>query len=298
VTSPGRIAPDQAEAAAREAGLSQYAFTLPEEQTLFFNNNDPLLKDKDLRAILSRSLDRHAILDRAAGGQGVALTQPLLPGQNGYTAKYALSALDATAAGRALDAAGWKQASPAATRTKDGARLQLRLVTLKGGELERAAKEIKRQWAVLGIDVRVVATDRDQLQQTYMRPRNFQMLLYGVNLGSDPDVYSFWHSSQAADPGVNLSAYSDADADHALEAGRIKSDPLVRLGKYDAFLRAWNADAPAAVLYQSGYTYGAQATAAGISAQRLVVPADRFYDVERWTVRQKLMGASAAGVTK
>ncbi len=294
VISPGRIAPDQEEDALRESGLTEYNFTLPEIQTLFFANADPLLKDKNLRSILSSSLNRHDILNKATDGQGVTLTQPLLPGQTGYSTKYAVALLDTAAASRALGAAGWTQAKPGSIRTKGGTRLQLKLVTLRGGELERAANEVKRQWAVLGIDLHVITVDRDQLQQTYMRPRNFQLLLYGVNLGSDPDVYSFWHSSQAVDPGINLSAYANADADHALEAGRIKNDPLVRLGKYDAFLKAWNADAPAAVLYQSGYIYGAPDVVTGIAAQRLVVPADRFYDIQRWTVRQKFVPLSEA----
>jgi len=286
VISPGRIYPDAA-ANKLETGLKEYNFTLPEEQTLFFANGDPILSDKDLRSILSRSINRTQILERATGSQGLALTQPLLPGQLGYTNKFAPAPLDPAAARRALDAAGWVQATPGAARTKAGAKLELKLVTLSGGDLERVAGEIKRQWAGLGIQVNVTATDRDQLQQTYMRPRNFQMLLYGVNLGSDPDVYSFWHSSQIADPGVNLSAYNSPDTDRALEAGRIKADPLVRIPKYEAFLKAWNADAPAAVLYQTGYVYATSDTVAGITAQRLVVPADRFYGVEHWTVRQR-----------
>jgi peptide/nickel transport system substrate-binding protein len=291
VTSPGRLYPDSDADPGQVAGLARHEFTLPEAEAIFFATGDPLLKDKNLRGILSRSIDREKILEQATGGQGTAITQPLLPGQLGYTTKYAAPYLNAGDARKALDEAGWTLPAKGGVRTNHGARLQLQLLTLRGGELERAANEIKRQWAGLGIDLRVTTADREQLQQTYMRPRNFQMLLYGMNLGSDPDVYSFWHSSQAADPGINLSAYSSIDSDRALEAGRIKSDPLVRLGKYDAFLRAWNADIPAAILYQTGYTYGTRSSVAGISAQRLVVPADRFYHVERWTVRERFVPA-------
>ncbi len=280
VTSPGRIYPDTAAEAGLQSGLVEHDFTLPDVQTLFFANTDPTLADKNLRLILSRALDRGKILKAATGGQGVVVSQPLLPGALGYTDKYKPAPLDATAARRELDAAGYPKG-----------KLKFSLVTLDNPELGRAAAEIKRQYAALGIEVQVAAVSRDQLEQTYMRPRNFQILLYGMNLGSDPDVYPFWHSSQAKDPGVNLSGYSSADADRALEAGRIKSDPQVRSGKYDAFLKAWDADAPAAVLYESGYIYGTSGTVAGIQARRLVVPADRFYDVQRWTVRQRFTPA-------
>ena len=291
VTSPGRIFPDTASSALRQAGLVEYDLTLPEAQTLFFATGEARLKDVGLRQILSRSLDRRQIIDRATSGQGVALTQPLLPGQIGYSTKYAAAPFDPDAARAALTAAGWVQDQPGAIRSKAGQLLDLKLVTVGGGELERTAIEIKRQWAQLNIAVQVITVTREQLQQSYMRPRNFEMLLYGVNLGSDPDVYSFWHSSQAADPGVNLSAYKSADADKALEAGRIKTDPLVRLGKYDAFLKAWNTDAPAAMLYQSGYIYATRDSVTGLAAHRLVIPADRFYGVERWTVRQRFTTA-------
>jgi peptide/nickel transport system substrate-binding protein len=291
VTSPGRILPDTGEKLRAQPHLTSYTMTLPEEETLFFATGDSVLGDKNLRDILSRSLDRSQILDHAAASQGVVITQPLLPGQAGYTNKYAHPPLSPDAARHALDDAGWKQADAHAPRTKDGRKLELKLVTQKGGDLERAAQDIKQQWANLGIALDVRAVDKTELQQTYMRPRNFQLLLYGVNIGADPDVYSYWHSSQAKDPGVNLSGYNSADADRALEAGRIKSDPLVRMGKYDAFLKAWNADTPAAVLYQSGYIYGARDDVAGLIAHRLVVPADRYYGVEQWTVRRRLIPA-------
>jgi peptide/nickel transport system substrate-binding protein len=288
VSSPGRILPNDSGIAGQESSLSTYDFTLPNAQTLFFANNDPVLNDKSLRQILSQVTNRQEVLAKATNGQGVALIQPLLPGQLGYTNRYALPELTSTEASKALDSLGWIQNASGAIRMKAGNKLQLSLITLSGGELERAANDIKRQWAAIGIQVNVTTTDRDQLQQTYMRPRNFQMLLYGVNVGSDPDVYSFWHSSQAKDPGINLSQYNSVDADRALEAGRIKSDPQVRQGKYDAFLKSWDNDAPAIVLYETGYSYGARTSVKGISAQRLVTPSDRFYDVQRWTLRERL----------
>jgi peptide/nickel transport system substrate-binding protein len=279
VTSPGRIRPESMPELDHLTGLKQYSFTLPEEQTLFFNTTDSKLSDAKLRQILTRSLDRQSILDQAAAGQGVVVTQPLLPGQTGYTNKSDLGTLSPGQAKKALFDGGYKPQQ-----------LKFTLVTLAGGELERAAGEIKRQWEDIGIDVTIKTADRDELQQSYMRPRHFEMLLYGVNIGSDPDVYSYWHSTQAKDPGVNLSGYSSNDADRALEAGRIKSDPAVRQGKYEAFLKAWDADAPAAVLYETAFVYAARSEVSGIGdARRLVVPSDRYYGVERWTVRQRFV---------
>jgi peptide/nickel transport system substrate-binding protein len=287
VTSPGEIVTSDAEQAANEPELDTYAYTVPEEQTLFFNTKDPVLSDTILRTILSRSIDRSKVLQAATGGQGVVVTQPLLPGQLGYTNKYAQSYLDPKAASTALNQAGWTQTKNGAVREKNGVKLQLHLVTLSGGPLQLAANEIKRQLSALGISVSVTTAGEDQLEQTYMRPRNFQMLLYGINVGADPDVYSFWHSSQATDPGINLSGYSSDAADKALEDGRIKTNPTARAGYYNAFLQAWNQDEPAAVLYQSDYVYGTRQEVAGLTGHRLIVPENRYFNVQNWTVSQR-----------
>jgi peptide/nickel transport system substrate-binding protein len=130
----------------------------------------------------------------------------------------------------------------------------------------------------------VKAVTRDELEQSYIRTRQYQMLLYGLNLGGDPDVYAFWHSSQTKDPGLNLSNYVSNDADRALEAGRIKQDVAIRKAKYHAFLKAWNADTPAVVLYEPTYRYGVADTARGMDDGLLVEQNDRFYNVHQWTI--------------
>ena len=288
VSSPGQLQPENADALGRVAGLADYAMSLPEEATLFFANGEARLKDAKLRSILSRSLDRAAVAAAATGDQGVAVAQPLLPGQLGYSATTAPARLSPAATRAALDAAGYTLGGGGVRRGSDGRPLSFTLTTLNDRQLVAAAGEVKRQWQALGVELTVAPHELADLQQTYMRPRNFQMLLFGVNVGADPDVYAYWHSSQAKDPGVNLSGYASIEADRALEAGRIKTDPEVRRAKYAAFLAAWNADAPAAVLYQTVYHYAASADAAGITARRLVTPADRYFGVQDWTIRYHL----------
>lgn len=289
VVSPGRVDAAQIDQATRDSTLALYNFNLPEETTLFFQTADATLSDATLRRILSRSIDRKALLKQAEHGEGRIVTQPLLPGQLGYSGKFAPTPLNVKEAALALDINGWKVNAKTGVRQNADKKLQFTLVTLKGSELEIAARALQTQWGAIGIKLTVKAVELDELQQTYMRPRNFQMLLYGVNLGADPDVYAYWHSSQAKDPGVNLSGYTSNDADKALEAGRIYTDNRIRIGKYESFLRAWNNDAPAAVLYQAVYRYSAAKNVHGISAQRLITPADRFFDVQKWTVREKLV---------
>lgn len=283
VDALGNITPEIIKTASNLKALTSYDYKLPEEVNVFFRTDDEILKNKDLRRILSASVDRKKVIQAADYGLGLAISQPLLPGEPGYTTAFALVQQSNDATRSALKAAGWESKGPG-PRQKDGKRLKLSLVTLQGGELERAANELKRQWHDLGIEVTVKAFPRSELEQSYIRTRHYQLLLYGINLGGDPDVYAFWHSSQIKDPGINLSNYSSSEADKALEAGRIKQDTLVRKGKYQAFLKAWNADSPAVVLYEPIYRYGISSSAKGFEAGPLVEPSDRFFNVQEWTI--------------
>jgi len=277
VLGVARIQYEQVTKAAQQSNLTVRTLALPEAQILFFRQGDSLAADATVRSILIRSLDRSRIVQAATAGHATTLQQPLLPGQLGYTNRYTPAPLTAVAARQALTAA----------RPNDKQALHLSLVTLQNSELEAAAHEIARQWAVLGVQLDVKAVSLTDLQQSYLRSRHYQLLLYGENIGADPDVYPYWHSSQISDPGLNLAQYQSPAADRALEAGRMLTDPAVRAAKYDAFLKAWDADQPAAVLYEPVYLYAQDQAVMGQSLQKLINPSDRFYHIEQWTVLQR-----------
>ena len=123
--------------------------------------------------------------------------------------------------------------------------------------------------------------------QSVLRPRGFDVLLYELVLGGDADVFAYWHSSQANQSGLNFANYNSAVADDALAAGRTKQNAKQRVSKYQAFTKHWQSDVPALALYQVqlDYIHLRSVSALGESV-RLVYPTDRFADVIYWTVRQ------------
>jgi peptide/nickel transport system substrate-binding protein len=287
VLGVSRIPPTELAAASRLQNLQVEPLALPEEQILFFRQGDGLAGDATLRSILTRSLNRDEINQVATNGQGLPLEQPILPGQLGYTDRYAPAPLSAVEARQALDAAGWQTSSDGRVRQKGGQKLQLTVVTLDNSELESAAHEIARQWAPLGVQLTVQAVSLGDLEQSYLRPRHYQLLLYGENIGADPDVYAYWDSSQKDDPGLNLSQYQSGTADQALEQGRVLTDSAERAVKYTTFLQAWDSDQPAAILYEPVYLYAQDQAVVGLATHKLVDPPDRFYKIQDWTVLQR-----------
>jgi peptide/nickel transport system substrate-binding protein len=282
--SVGQLDASLLDSAARQKDARLSELDLPTETGVFMKTSSTLLQDKALRLALSKATDRQAIVADALAGRARVVTGPLLPGQLGYNAKAQPPAFDRAAATTALEAAGWQLGSDG-LRSRAGTKLHLRLLALDSPVQSAVARAISTQWAAVGVSVEVVLVDRDTLQQSYIRPRNYDLLLTGISLGADPDVYSYWHSSQASDPGQNFSVYSSTVADKLLESGRILSDRDVRAGKYQAFMTAWQSDAPAIMLYSPYRYYLTNRALVGPSDGHLVTLADRFYGVEHWTIR-------------
>jgi peptide/nickel transport system substrate-binding protein len=278
----GGVQSTQIAAVSRLPNLKLHSYNQPTQALLILKNTQPILKDKTIRSAINLAINREQIIKEVLAGQADPSAGPLLPGQLGYSGKYQLAKTNVNQAKSLLDQAGWLLVGQ--WRQRDGQTLSLQLETRDSTESARVADEIKLELATVGIDVKINKTDLTSLQQSYIRPRNFDMLLYGYNLGADPDVYAFWHSSQGSDPGLNLPIYNSPVADKALEGGRINPDKQVRIGKYQTFQQQWQADVPSLPLYTPDYDYGLSSRVVGPGGKRLINPEDRFYHIERWTI--------------
>ncbi len=285
VNAVSRLEFSQTDQAAKIKGLKLLRYRTTEETNLFLRTPVAPLDDKQVRQALVLATDRRAIVSGTLGNLVRPLSAPLLPGQLGYSGRFAQPRYNLAKAQSLLEAAGWK--TDGGGRRKNGQLLQLEILTLSEPRLVAVAREVKKQWQSAGIMVNVKSVGIEELIQSHIKPRQYQVLLYGIEVGVDPDVYPYWHSSQIHDPGLNLSQYKSSAADAALEVGRIVNDPDVRAGKYQAFLAAFKADAPAVILYGDDYYYGVSDDVNGVQPGILSQPADRFYGVENWTVRTR-----------
>jgi peptide/nickel transport system substrate-binding protein len=124
--------------------------------------------------------------------------------------------------------------------------------------------------------------------QVAIDTRDYDALLYGISIGTDPDQFAYWHSSQA-DPRsprrLNFSDYSSRVADSALEAGRTRIDPALRAAKYVPFLQAWHDDVPAYALYRPRFLYVTRGTLFNFDQRAMNNPTDRFSNIENWMIR-------------
>jgi peptide/nickel transport system substrate-binding protein len=258
-------------------------YPLMAAEMAFFKTSQGVLSDVHVRQALVQGADRQAII-KSLGYQTTAVDEPLLQGQLGYDPAYRQAGYDLAAAKALLDANGWKLNGQ--VRAKGKQPLRFALYTDNAEEDRAVAAQLAQQWKQLGAQVDVNAEDASTLQQV-VSAHGYDALLYGIAIGPDPDVFAFWDSSQAnplSPNRLNLSEYKSTAADAALEAGRTRTDPVLRTVKYRPFLQAWQQDAPALGLYQPRYLYITAQPVYNLAPHNLNADSDRFYNVEDWEI--------------
>ncbi len=263
-----------------------YSLPLMGEVMVFLKTSHPILKDRAVREALVRAAHPDEII-RDLGYPVVYARSPLLSRHVGYRKDIVQHGFNKDRAAATLDKAGWKLGTDG-LRHKGSTPLQFKLYSQSDSQYAQVAQMLQQQWRDIGVDVEVLLEPESRLQ-TAITTHSYDALLYGVALGTDPDVYAYWHSSQA-DPRsanrLNFSEYKSREADASLEAGRSRVDPDQRAAKYEGFLKAWRRDAPAIGLYQPRFLYLTKGKLYGFEPTILNTSVDRFANVENWAVRQ------------
>jgi peptide/nickel transport system substrate-binding protein len=266
--------------------IRQHSLPLRAANMVFFKTTAGVLADKSVRQALVKAADVPEIVEQL-GYPARQVREPILLGQVGYDPALAQAPHDLAAARKQLDETGWA-VNKQGIRTKAGKPLKFTLTAADSPESQRVAKQLQRQWQDLGVkmELQLLGSTEFQNSLTY---HDYDAILNGITIGPDPDVFVYWDSSQAdvrATNRLNLSEYNNATADTALEAGRTRLDPQLRVIKYKPFLQAWQEDAPALGLYQPRVLYLTNGVITGLPKQSINTATDRFNDVHNWQIRE------------
>ncbi|MDO8486667.1 MAG: ABC transporter substrate-binding protein [Candidatus Staskawiczbacteria bacterium] len=172
------------------------------------------------------------------------------------------------------------------TPQKNSEPLQFTLVTINQPQLVQVANLLKDYWQKVGVTVNINAIEISELK-SIIKERNYDALLYGEALGSNPDLYPFWHSSQKNDPGLNLSEYENKKVDALLKDARETLDDSEKQAKYEELQNIIAEDSPALFLYNPDYIYWVSAKIKGIETTKIVDSAKRFSNIENWYIKTK-----------
>ncbi len=271
------------------SGTAELAVPLTSEVLVFFKTTQEVLQDKEVRKALVLATEKKRIFDKLPYALA-SIDEPLLKSHLGYDKTLQQVTGKPDEAKKLLDTAGWVADQSTGIRSKGGKPLSFRLYSLNSSEYTTVAGELQKQWRDIGVDMQVELQPDSEFQST-LALHSYDALLYGIALGPDPDVFPYWHGTQA-DPRspvrLNFSEYQSKQADQGLEGGRTRSDAQVRSVKYRPFVEAWRNDAPALALYQPRTLYLVHEPFSGFENASMNSAADRYSNVHGWMMRQGL----------
>ncbi len=268
---------------------------LPRTFGIYFNQNRSIpMRDLAARTALSVAIDREALIDKVLSGYGIPTISPVPPGFLDVELQATTS--DATTSSETnleqardiLRTGGWTEVEGGGwqkTIAGDTVKLAIKLSTANTGIFDTTGNAIAEVWRSLGVEVTVAPFEQTDLVQNIIRPRDFEAVLYGADIGRSIDLYPFWHSSQKSDPGLNIAQYTNIDADELLEDIRNTNDDAVRLDAIRSFERLMKSEFPAIFLYTPTFGYVVDADVNVTPFTRISKPSERFANVHTWHVR-------------
>jgi peptide/nickel transport system substrate-binding protein len=268
---------------------------LPRVFAVFLNQSQAtVFLDAGVRKALDVGLDKSAIINSALAGYGTPLDGPIPPGVMANNVSSAVSDTAAASSSAIVSAArtiltkdGWSLSSSTGFFVKGKQQLAFSLSTADTPELVASANAVAEQWKALGANVTVKVFSSGSINTSVIRPRSYDSLLFGEVVGRTLDLFAFWHSSQRADPGLNLALYTNAKADTLLSEARAEVDRTARETDYVSFAKIVTDDHPAVFLYAPDFIYIIPAKLKGVALGALTTPSDRFLNVYQWHIETK-----------
>ncbi len=278
---------------------------LPRTFGIFFNQNHAaIFADQSVRDALSAAIDKQALVGSVLDGYGTALDSPIPPGVLGRAPQTAYVPLPiepvATSsivspgnianAQAILQRGGWTLDPGTNTWSKKSGKagaaqtLAFTLSTADEPELVATANAAAALWRAAGIQVNVQVYPLSEFNNTVLRPRSYDAILFGEVVGRTADLFAFWNSSQRNDPGLNLAMYANANADALLSQARATSDGGDRAKLYEEFAQDVIKDEPAVFLYAPDFLYAAPTALQGVRLGALTNASERFLNVYQWYI--------------
>lgn len=266
---------------------------LPRTFAVYFNQNKSIvLRDDAVREALDSMIDRADLIDTVLRGFGSPIESPVPPDFVALTEPDTPDgAVDrVTKASSILRDGGW-------TRTTDGAwvknagedseiTLSLDISSPNTELFDATANYVAERWRELGVAVTVSEYEQADLVQAIIRPRNFEALLFGAEVGRSVDLYPFWHSSQKDDPGLNIAQYTNIDVDALLEDTRVATSTAEKTAAIDQVVRNITSDIPAVFLFSPTFRYFLDPAVEMQPISKMSSQSDRFANISNWHITQ------------
>ena len=264
--------------------VASFKIKLPQYVALFFNQKkNPVLAEKAVRDAIAKVINKDEIVRDIYASNAEKINSPVLPGYLGYEKQEEVFAPDE--ARTTLQQAGWVMNGK--VLEKQGKKLTLTITCMEDDLYQQVAKKIAANLSEIGIEAQIVTVSQKSIPQEIIRLKNYEVLLFGENIGADPDIFDFWHSSQIEN-GYNLALFENAEADKLLEEARQATDVNLRINDYKRFQEIITSKTPAVFLYRPYATYVISRKVYGLKIPtQFNYVSERFDNIDKWYIKTK-----------
>ena len=267
---------------------------------LFFNLSETgpaSLKNVNVRQAISSALNKNEILSTIDNFGEIA--EGPIPKTSFAFSKEEKYLYNLVKAEELLEKAGYVKAEDG-IRVKDNNRLSFNLTYVDNYDRAVMAENIKKQLALVGIEINLNKVSLQVSVEEYIIPRNFDLLFYGVQTLIDPDRYELFHSSQKSHPGLNISSYvSDSKRTQVVEGKTVKVpsvdddlndarrlvDEKTRKKKYEDFQSIIAEEVPVVFLFHPEDVYIVNKRINNISLEGNNSIEKRFSNISEWIIK-------------
>ncbi|MFD0715379.1 peptide-binding protein [Paenibacillus sp. GCM10027626] len=241
-----------------------------------WNLANPLFQDKNVRKALTMAIDRQAIVDSVAEGQGELIHSQTTPSYWNYTDDVPKFDYNVEQAKKLLEEAGWKDTDGDGILDKDGKKFEFEMRTNQGNKVrEQVMTVVQQQLKEVGISVIPQTMEGSAFINEFLA-KNFTSVIFGWDISGDPNPKGIWHSSEI-ESGMNTISYSNPEVDKLIEEDLQTFDKDKRkelLGKIDALIAE---DQPYTFIYSPTRTMAYPANLEGFNPER-----SGLREVDKW----------------
>ncbi len=263
---------------------------LPRTFAVFLNQNkSAALRDISARKALDSAIDREALTTEVLGGYGNPLYSPIPAGFGIDTTRATNTPIGNIDAARdILSTGGWKFNLDTQVWEKEidktTTALTFSIATINNSAFEATAEFLRNSWERIGVPVTVKQFEQTDLTQAVIRPRDYEALLFGSQLGRTLDYFSFWHSSQRNDPGLNIALYANITTDSILSEIRRNSDIDAHTTAIQKFAEEIEKETPAIFLFAPELLYILPNHVENAYFKGVGEPHERFMNIHHWYI--------------
>jgi len=160
------------------------------------------------------------------------------------------------------------------------------IVVLDQPIFTQEAKKLQTSLADKGATLSPKYFSSDQIKNEYIPNRNYDILLYGLDFGRDPDIYPYFYSGQIPSPGNNLSQYFNLEADKILDRAHQAVLPDKRLEATKQAQAMVDKDVPYILLRQTEHNLTISKEVKNIIIGQGITESDRFQNVWEWYIKE------------